>query len=149
MKICLVCSSGGHFFTLRSLQELWNRYDRFWVTFPAADTKFFLRTEKAYWAYYPTNRNIKNFIKNLFLAFKILQEQKPDVIISTGAGVAVPFMYMGKILRIKTIYIESLTRIETFSLSGKLAYPVVDCMLVQWPELASKYKRAIYRGQVI
>jgi hypothetical protein len=56
---------------------------------------------------------------------------------------------MGKILGIKTIYIESLTRVRTLSLSGRLVYPVAQYILVQWPELAYKYKKAIFRGQVI
>ena len=149
MKLCLVCSSGGHFLQLYSLRELWGEYDRFWVTFPHNDTEFLLENEKKYWAYHPTNRNIKNFVRNLFLASKILRKEKPDAIISTGAGIAVPFTYMGKILGIKTIYIESLARVESLSLSGKLIYPMAHYMLVQWPELESKYKRAIYRGQVV
>lgn len=149
MKLCLVCSSGGHFLQLYYLKELWSEYDRFWVTFAAADTKFFLRTEKTYWAYHPTNRNIKNLIKNIFLAYKLLHKEKPDVIISTGAGVSVPFIYWGRLLGMKTIYIESLTRIKGLSLSAKLIYLVVETMLVQWPELAERYRRAIFRGQVV
>lgn len=149
MKLCLVCSSGGHFLQLYSLKELWEQYDHFWVTFPYSDTQSLLENKKKYWAHCPTNRNIKNFIKNLFLASKILREEKPNVIISTGAGVAVPFMYLGRLFGIKTLFIESLTRVESLSLSGKLVYPVTPYFLVQWPELASKYKKTTYFGQVI
>ena len=149
MKLCLVCSSGGHFLQLYYLKELWGEYDHFWVTFPHNDTKFLLKNEKKYWAHYPTNRNIKNFVKNLFFATKILWKEKPCAVISTGAGVAVPFVYLAKVLGLKTIYIESLTRTKAFSLSGKLVYPVVNHMFVQWPELADKHKKAVFKGQVI
>ena len=65
MKLCLVCSSGGHFLELCFLKELWQEYDRFWITFPHRDTQSVLKNEKKYWAYCPTNRNLKNFVKNL------------------------------------------------------------------------------------
>jgi len=149
MKLCLVCSSGGHFLELCFLKELWQEYDRFWITFPHRDTQSVLKNEKKYWAYCPTNRNLKNFVKNLFLAYKLLRKEKPDVIISTGAGVAVPFILLGKLLKIKTIYLESITRINQVSLSGRLIYPFADKFLVQWPELVKKYIKAEYHGQVI
>jgi len=149
MKICLVCSSGGHFSQLYSLRKFWEEFEHFWVTFPGRDTTSLLRNEKTYWAYYPTNRNIKNLIKNKSLAIKILKKKKPDIVISTGAGVSVPFIYIAKLLRIKTIYIESLTRINGLSLSAKLVYPVVDHLIVQWPELENRYGKAKFVGQVI
>jgi len=149
MKLCLVCSSGGHFLQLYSLKELWGDYERFWVSFAHSDTRCLIENEKKYWAHHPTNRNIKNLVKNLLLAYKILRKEKPDAIISTGAGVAVPFIYWGRLLGIKTIYIESLARVESLSLSGKLVYPVTQYLLVQWPQLAAKYKKAVYKGQVI
>lgn len=149
MQISLVCSSGGHFFQLYSLKKYWEEFEHFWVTFPGRDTTSILRNEKVYWAYYPTNRNIKNLIKNIILAIKILKKKKPDVVISTGAGVSVPFIYIAKLLRIKTVYIESLTRIDGLSLSAKLVYPVVDHLIVQWPELEKRYVKAKFVGQVI
>jgi UDP-N-acetylglucosamine:LPS N-acetylglucosamine transferase len=108
-----------------------------------------LKGEKVYWAFYPTNRNIKNLVRNLYLAMRILVSERPGVIVSSGAGVAVPFIYIGNILGIRTIYIESLTRAEDLSLSGKLIYPIADVLLVQWPQLCSKYAKAVFKGQII
>jgi len=149
MKICLVCSSGGHFFALYSLEDFWKDFEHFWVTFPKRDTESLLRNEKSYWAYSPTNRNLKNLIRNLILAIKILRQEKPNIIISTGAGVSVPFIYIGKLLGIKTVYIESLTRVHSLSLSGKIIYPVVEYLIVQWQELEEKYRKAKFIGQVV
>lgn len=149
MKICLVCSSGGHFFELFSVNPLWEKHDRFWVTFPRQDTKSLLRNEKTYWAHFPTNRSLKNLIRNAGLAVKVIARERPAAVISTGAGVAVPFLYLGRLLGLQTIYIESLARINDLSLTGRLVYRVVDHFLVQWPELAERYPRARFRGQVI
>ena len=57
------------------------------------DARSMLKDEKMYPCYFPTNRNFKNLIKNTFLAIKILRKEKPDLIISSGAAVAVPFLF--------------------------------------------------------
>lgn len=148
-KICLVCSSGGHFLQLYSLRPFWERENHFWVSFAKEDTQSLLKDEKKYWAYQPTNRNIPNLIRNIRLAFQIIKKERPTLVISTGAGVAVPFICAAKFFGIKTIYVESLTRIRGLSLSGKMLYGIVDHLFVQWPEMALKYKKARYEGQVI
>ncbi len=149
MKIGLVCSNGGHLFQLSQLRQWWNKYERFWSTFNKLDADFILKGEKVYYGYCPTNRNLKNFIRNIFLAWKILRKEKPDVIISTGAGLAVPFFYIGKVLGIKLIYIESFTRIRELSLTGKIVYPLADSFLVQWEELTRLYPRVTYIGSLL
>ena len=99
IKICLVGSSGGHLTHLYMLKDFWKDKERFWVTFDKMDANSILKSEKKYNCYYPTNRNIKNLIKNTFLAIKILCKEKSYLIISSGAAVAVPFFYIGKIMR--------------------------------------------------
>jgi len=151
MKIALVCSSGGHFLELHALKEFWQKAERFWVTFPGPDTKNLLdeKGEKVYWAFHPTNRNLKNLIKNFRLAGSILKREKPDAVISTGAGVAVPFILRARLAGIRTVFIESLTFTRELSLTGRLVYHVSDQFLVQWPELCQHYQRARFQGQVI
>lgn len=148
-KLALIASSGGHLFQLYSLKDFWSEKDHFWVSFPSEDAKYMLADEKFYWAYYPTNRNIINLIKNFFLAFRILREEKPDALISTGAGVAVPFIIAGKLTGIKTLYLESITRNKELSLSAKLVYPFVDKLFVQWKGLSEKYKKTEFRGRIL
>ena len=79
----------------------------------------------------------------------MLRRERPDVLISTGAGIAVPFIYIGRLLGVKTIYIELETRINELSLTGLLIYPVVHHLLVQWPEMAEKYKKCEFAGQIV
>ena len=149
MKLCLVCSSGGHFQELLRLRNVWQDYDHFWVTFSGVDTTPLLAAEEMIAAYHPTNRNLWNLFRNSLIAWRILRTKKPDLIISTGAGVAIPFFYLAKLFAIKTIYIESLTRIYGLSLTGKIIYPVAGYFYVQWPELARRLKKAIYGGQIL
>lgn len=148
MKICLVGSSGGHLTHLYMLKPIWEKENHFWVTFNKVDAKSLLQNEQVYYCFYPTNRNIKNLIKNTFLAIKVLVKEKPDLIISSGAAVAVPFFYVGKLLKSKLIYIEVYDRIDAPTLTGKLVYPIVDTFIVQWEEMKKVYPEAINLGSI-
>lgn len=148
LKVCLVGSSGGHLAHLYALKQFWENEERFWVTFDKEDARSLLECEEVYHCYYPTNRNIKNLIKNWKLAKKILKEEKPDLIISSGAAVAVPFFYVGKKYKAKTIYIEVFDRIDKGTLTGKLVYRKTDKFIVQWEEQKKVYKKAINLGSI-
>ena len=149
MKLCLVSSSGGHLMQLHLLKSWWGKYDRFWVTFRKDDAVSLLRSEKIYWAYYPTNRNIKNLIRNAFLAIRILLKERPDIVISTGAGLAVPLFYIGRLLGIKLIYVEVYDRINSPTLTGRIVYPIVDVFVLQWEEQKKFYSRGIVLGELL
>ena len=148
MKICLVGSSGGHLTHLMLLKEFWQKHDRFFVTFDKLDSRSQLENERKYWCYYPTNRNIKNLIRNTFLAIKVLKKEKPDIIISSGAAVAVPFFYLGKLFGAKLIYVEVFDRIDKPTMTGKLVYPICDQYIVQWEEQKQVYPKAVNLGSI-
>lgn len=148
MKICLVGSSGGHLAHLNMLKPFWKDEERFWVTFDKEDARSILKDEKMYSCHFPTNRNLKNLIKNTFLAIKVLKKEKPDVVISSGAAVAVPFFYIGKLFGAKTVYIEVFDRIDKPTVTGKLVYPVTDKFIVQWEEMKKVYPKAINFGSI-
>jgi beta-1,4-N-acetylglucosaminyltransferase len=71
------------------------------------------------------------------------------VIVSTGAGLAVPFFLVGRLTGRRLAYVESLTRTESLSLSGRLVYPLADAFFVQWPEPARRHRKARYVGSVL
>ena len=126
IKVCLVASSGGHLTHLYKLKPFWQDKQRIWVTFDKEDARSLLENEKFYSAYYPSNRSLKALIINSFRAVKILLKERPHLIISSGAAVAVPFFWIGKLFGAKTIYIEVFDRIDKPTISGKLCYPVAD-----------------------
>ena len=74
---------------------------------------------------------------------------RPDAVITTGAGVGVPFVYAARAAGRKAIFIESLARIDGLSFSGRLVYPVASELFVQWPELTQRYRRGKYVGAII
>ena len=142
INICFVGSSGGHLTHLMQLKPWWKDKKRFWVTFNKADATSQLLDEKKYWCYYPTNRNIKNLIRNTILAMKVLAIEKPDLIVSSGAAPAIPYYYLGKFIGCKLIYIEVYDRIDSPTVTGKLVYPLCDKFIVQWDEQKNYYKNS-------
>lgn len=148
MKICLVGSSGGHLTHLYMLKPIWENRERIWVTFDKEDAQSLLEGERMYSCYYPTNRNIKNLIRNTVVAWNVLRKEKPDIIISSGAAVAVPFFYIAKMMGKKLIYIEVFDRTDKSTITGKLVYPIADQFIVQWEEMKKVYPKAINLGSI-
>lgn len=134
--LVIVCSSGGHLLQMLELREAWAPFERVWVTFDKSDSRSLLRGERVVHAFNPTNRNVPNLLRNVWLARRVLREERPAAILTTGAGVAVPFAWVGRLLGVPTVYVESVTRIDELSLSARLIAPVATRMYAQWPELA-------------
>lgn len=148
MKVCMVGSSGGHLTHLYMLKPFWENKDRFWVTFDKEDARSLLENEIFYPCYYPTNRSIKGLIKNTILAWKVLRKEKPELIVSSGAAVAVPFFYLGKIFGAKLIYVEVFDRIDKPTMTGRMVYPITDAFIVEWEEMKKVYPKAINLGSI-
>ncbi len=123
--------------------------DRFWVTFDTADAVSALRDERTYWCHHPTNRNLGNLIRNTLLAVRVLVRERPTHIVSSGAAVAVPFFYVGRLLGAVTVYVEVFDRIDSATLTGRLVRPVTRHFLVQWPEQLVAYPGAEVIGPVL
>lgn len=148
IKVCLVGSSGGHLSHLYMLKPFWQDKEHFWVTFDKEDARSLLNGEKVFPCYYPTNRSLKALLKNTKIAWDILHRERPDLIISSGAAVAVPFFYIGKLIKATLVYIEVFDRIDKPTLTGKLVYPIADRFIVQWDEQKKVYPKAINLGSI-
>lgn len=149
IRLGLVGSSGGHLAQLMALRSFWENHDRFWVTFPTDDARSLLHGERVYWCHHPTNRNARNLVRNSFLALRVLRRERPTHLISTGAAVAVPFFYLGRIQGARLVYIEVFDRVESRTLTGRLVHPITQHFLVQWPEQAILYGRAEVIGPLL
>lgn len=70
---------------------------------------------------------------------------KPDVVLCNGPGTCVPVCFVALMMRLfhyantSVIFVESICRVKTLSLTGKLMFIFADLIIVQWPELKRKY----------
>lgn len=149
MKIGLVCSHGGHLTETLQILEAFEGHDIFFATYHSARDEFILGIAPTFFT-----QNIgtspTQLLKATIWAWGILRSEMPDVILSLGAEIAIPFIYLSKIMGIKTIFIESWCRVEGLSKTGKLVYPIADQFWVQWPQLLDACgPKAQYKGAVV
>lgn len=149
VEVLLVCSTGGHLLQLLGLRASWDGYSCAWVTHRNSDACSLLEGEDVVYAHSPTTRNLKNFVRNLFLACAVVARRRPRILITTGAGVAVPFAWIARLAGTKVVYVESITRIAGLSMSGRMIAPVSHRFFVQWPELRALHRRAEYHGNLL
>lgn len=82
-------------------------------------------------------------------------EHKPHVLLVNGPGTSVPLawiLFFIKFLglgRTRIVYVESLARVSSLSLSGLLILPIADRFIVQWEQLYHRYRRAEYYGILV
>ncbi|XP_069863827.1 UDP-N-acetylglucosamine transferase subunit ALG14 isoform X1 [Dipodomys merriami] len=91
----------------------------------------------------------------IWFSFPMVFRIKPDLVLCNGPGTCVPIcvsaLFLG-ILGIKKViivYVESICRVETLSLSGKILFHLSDYFIVQWPALKEKYPKSVYLGRII
>lgn len=131
LRVLFVSSAGGHLAQLLRLEPWYRHHDTRWVTFELPDAVGLLADDEVVWAHHPTTRNLKNLIRNTVLAARDLRRTRPDIIVSSGAAIAVPFFWVGKLFRAKTVYVEVIDRIDTRTLTARLVWPVTDLFLAQ------------------
>ena len=149
MKIALVSDCGGHLTQMLHLLEAFRDHEFFFITYFSPRDED-LKNIAPVHLLKAGEMNLYIFVKAYFQAFNILLREKPDVLISTGAQIALPFFLWGKVMGKKLIFIESWSRVNKLSMTGQLLYPVVDEFFVQWPEMAEiAGSKAKYRGSVI
>jgi len=147
MKICIVSSCGGHLTEVRQLLPAFEQYDFFYVLnhkiIVPEDMEgktFFIRHSE---------RDLLFFV-NLWEAFQILRREKPDVILSTGAGPVVPFALIARLFfPTKIIFVETITRISTPSLTGKIMYRLAHSFFYQWPSLKVFFPKGQLGGPLL
>ena len=144
----LVCSPGGHLMQLLQLRDAWKGQKPLWVTLEKSDSRSLLAAERVVYAYGPTDRSIPNLLRNLRLAWRIVRLARPRILITTGAGIAVPFAWIARLHGACVVYIESIARIDQPSLSYRLIEPSAHRLYAQWPELTQRTRCARYRGSV-
>ncbi len=146
-KVALVSSHGGHLTEILALREVFEGHDAFFITYEGTSSATLS----------PAHR-IKKFHDHPLRVFtvwaeifSILKKERPDIIFSTGAEIAIPVFYLAKLFfRCRLVYLECSAQVATPSLTGRIVYPIADLFLVQWEPLLAKYgPRALYRGGLI
>jgi beta-1,4-N-acetylglucosaminyltransferase len=149
MKVLVVCSQGGHLTEMMELLSAFNGHELAFATYSGSRLPELEAIAPTYHRSFRGVDPISAFLYFIF-ALKVLLKAKPDVIVSNGAEIAIPFFYLGKLYGSRLVYVEGLFSVEKPTKTGRLVYPVCDRFLVQWPDLAAKVgKKARYEGALL
>jgi len=145
LKICFISTHGGHFRELLNAAESVEG-EKYFVSHYSLQTAELMKDSRHYYIVYPY-KSILKYLWNGVQSIRHVYREKPQVVVSTGAGSAVPSILLCKVfLRSKIIYIESAARVATPSKTGKFLYKFADLFLIQWPALQAHYPKAKYCG---
>ena len=137
-KTCLIYSPGGHYTELKKSLKGIHFKNKYHVTFKSGT----IVKNNIYYITHPQKKIIRT-IKNLFDSLKILIREKPKIIISTGADVALNTIILGKLFfNSKIIFIESSANITKPSLTGRISYYFSDLFIAQWQQMRKFYPKA-------
>lgn len=152
-KVIFVSSSGGHLSELLMLEDLFYEYDYLLVTESTDVTSKLIDKYNMEFLKYGPSKNIfkylYNVLYNIFKSFKIVKKIRPETVVTTGAQVGGIFAFISKLYGSKIIYIESIARVNTLSITAKVIYHFANKFYVQWEKLAMKYKKAQYLGRLM
>jgi hypothetical protein len=142
--LLLVADAGGHLLELVLLSERLTDFSRTWVTQDKADSRCLLRDENVVFAYGPTCRSIKNLLRNVVLAWRVVGQVRPQAVVTTGAAASVPFAWAAWLRTNAVVIFVEIFGSTRPSLSCRLVRPIANRVYVQWPELVSDLPGSVY-----
>jgi beta-1,4-N-acetylglucosaminyltransferase len=124
-------------------------HELFFVTYQSERVKELMERYPVY-ALRNIGTNPFLLLSSLPATWSILRREQPDLLVSTGSEIAIPFFMLAKFLRIRTVFIELCCRVTSASKTGRVLYPIADTFLVQWPQLIDIYgAKAKYEGGLL
>lgn len=153
-KVLWISSQGGHLNELLQLEELFSKYDSYFMTEKTETTKSLKEkyNKRSSYLLYGTKHHILIYpfilLANCFISLYQYLKIKPDYVVTTGTHTAGPMCCIAKIMGSKVIYIETFANMETKTASGKLIYYFADLFLVQWETMLKVYPKAKLGGWI-
>jgi UDP-N-acetylglucosamine:LPS N-acetylglucosamine transferase len=135
VRILVVASGGGHWVQILRLRPAF-----------AGEHVAYATVNRAYQAevgaapfYVVKDATRWNKFRLFILAFQILYillRERPDVVITSGAAPGYFAVLFARMLRKRTIWLDSMANVDQLSMSGTKASRWSDVWLTQWPQLA-------------
>ena len=139
-RTCWAYSPGGHLTELERATAGIRFADCFHVTF-ASGRPPPPGARRVYHVCHPRRSPLRT-LRAAVETWRILRAERPALLLSTGADVALPAIVLAKLTGTLVIFVESAGDLKP-SLTGRLAYPFADLFIVQWPEKLKAFPRAV------
>lgn len=140
-------SGGGHWIELLRLRPAFTGFDVVYVsTFEnygkaVPDSRFYAVPDASRFS-------VAAFFPIFLQALKILRLEQPVAIVTTGSAPMLPFVFLGRLFGVKSLWIDSISSTQHMSMSGRIAKRVATKAIAQWPALAET-QHVDYWGKII
>ncbi|MCF7972696.1 MAG: hypothetical protein K9N55_02660 [Phycisphaerae bacterium] len=149
-KIGIAASAGGHLSELLMLTRAWQDVeDCFYVSSSDVVKDRLSDYGKTYIVGECNREHPILTIRAAYKCWRVAWREKPDIVISSGAAPGFLFCLFSKLLGAKIIWVDSIANTERLSLSGRMIYCFSDLILSQWENVAEKYTKVQYCGEVL
>ncbi len=82
--------------------------------------------------------SVRSLVSGVLLAI----QRRPRFVVTSGAGVVVPFCAVARLLGARVLFVETMARVTSGSIAGRIVGRFSEKVLVQWPEMKSVYPTA-------
>lgn len=146
MKVLIAATSGGHLKEAMLLfQDVIESADETLVLTNTGGGSAKLSLKKVYHRQHGPVALV--MLQGLVVALRLLRREKPDWVVSTGAEVAVFSILAARLLGIRTIFVETVTRQHNPTRAARLCYYLAHHFYVQHPETLEHFgPKARYVG---
>lgn len=148
LKICVACCPGGHMVQAKQLASVYEKYDHVYVTFAGGVADEMKKSTKVRTVPDLVRRNPFSWVAVVAGCCHAAVVERPDVVISTGAGAVVFFCVFAKLLGAKLIFLESMAKVTRPTWTARVLYPFADLFMVQWPGLLKFFPKAKFLGRL-
>jgi hypothetical protein len=134
-KLLAVSSGGGHWVQLLRIKRAFEDCEVTFVTVHESyrtqvpDHKFYVVNDANRWTKFA-------LLKSACQLAWIIWNEKPDIVVSTGAAPGYLALRFGRMMGARTIWLDSIANVEQLSMSGGRIGRCADLWLTQWPHLA-------------
>jgi len=151
LRICLAGSGGGHVRQLLDLEPVWSRHDYFFLTEDTAlgrslaanhRTRFVPHFAAGQAKLGAPFRMLGAAAVNFFRSAGHMLRERPDMVVSTGAGAVFFGVVWARLLGAKIVVVDSFARFDRPSLFARLAAPLAHHLVVQSSALAGHFPKA-------
>jgi UDP-N-acetylglucosamine transferase subunit ALG13 len=140
MRICLAASGGGHLRQLLDLQPFWQKHDYFFVTEDIALGRSVASDHRTHFVAHVALGQarlgkpaamVAAAFRNAWQSIRIVLRERPDVVLTTGAGSVFWTVLFSRVLGAKVVVIDSFARFEGRSAFAKIAGPLAHLRVAQ------------------
>jgi hypothetical protein len=147
VKLLAIASRGGHWVQLMRLTSAFSNCEVVFVTTDPSYESDVLG-EKFHVVSDASLQDKVGLVKLTFQLAWVIWQERPEVVITTGAAPGYLAIRLGRLLGAKTLWLDSLANIDRLSISGERIGQYADMWLTQWPHLA-RPEGPYYAGSVL